>query len=117
MVRAAERSRAAVIGALRDGDFYATSGAEISGIEVDAGGVEVRCGPARAITVRSGPWDGCRVDAGPFAMNWRGRVLERRHDGAITRARFEPPEYWKWGRVEVESVDGARAWSNPFAVG
>ncbi len=117
MVRAAERSRAAVIGALRDGDFYATSGAEISGIEVDAGGVEVRCGPARAITVRSGPWDGCRVDAGPFAMNWRGRVLERRHDGAITRAWFEPPEYWKWGRVEVESVEGARAWSNPFAVG
>jgi len=50
-------------------------------------------------------------------MNWRGRVLDRRHDGAITRARFEPPEYWKWGRVEVVSVEGTQAWSNPFAIG
>ena len=117
MVAAPERSREAVVAALRDGDFYATSGAEILAIEVDAGGVEVRCGPARSVTVRSGPRDGCRVDAGRYAMNWRGRVLDRRHDGAITRARFEPPEYWKWGRVEVVSVEGATAWSNPFAVG
>ena len=117
MVAAPERSREAVVSALREGDFYATSGAAILAIEVDAGGVEVRCGPARSVTVRSGPWDGCRVDAGQYAMNWRGRVLDRRHDGAITRARFEPPEYWKWGRVEVVSVEGATAWSNPFAVG
>ncbi len=117
MVRAAERSREAVVAALRDGDFYATSGATILGIEVDAGGVEVRSAPARSITVRSGPWDGCGVNAAPLAMNWRGRVLERRDDGAITRARFEPPEYWKWGRVEVVSADGSLAWSNPFAVG
>jgi hypothetical protein len=117
MVRARERSREAVVAALREGDFYATSGATILGIEVDAGGVEVEAGPARSITVRSGPWDGCGVNAAPLAMNWRGHVLERRDDGAITRARFEPPEYWKWGRVEVVSVDGAQAWSNPFAVG
>ena len=117
MVAAPERSRDAVLAALRDGDFYATSGAAILGIEVDAGGIEVRCGPATSVTVRSGPWDGCRVDARPLAMNWRGRVLDRRHDGAITRARFEPPEYWKWGRVEVVSVEGATAWSNPFTVG
>ena len=117
MVAAPERSRDAVLAALRDGDFYATSGAALLGIEVDAGGIEVRCGPARSVTVRSGPWDGCRVDARPLAMNWRGRVLDRRHDGAITRARFEPPEYWKWGRVEVVSVEGATAWSNPFTVG
>ena len=117
MVAASERSREAVVAALRDGDFYATSGAVILAIEVDAGGVEVRCGPARSVTLRSGPWDGCRVDADPRAMNWRGRVLDQRHDGAITRARFEPPEYWKWGRVEVASVEGATAWSNLFAVG
>ena len=117
VVAAPERSREAVLAALRDGDFYATSGVAILGIEVAAGGVEVRCDPARSITVRSGPWDGCRVDAGRYAMNWRGRVLDRRHDGAITRARFEPPEYWKWGRVEVVSVEGTQAWSNPFAIG
>ena len=76
-----------------------------------------RAGPARSITVRSGPWDGCGVNAAPLAMNWRGRVLERRDDGAITRARFEPPEYWKWGRVEVVSVDGAQRLVEPLRRG
>jgi hypothetical protein len=79
MAAAPEPTREAVLAVLRDGDLYATSGAVILGIEVDAGGIEVRC-------------------------------------GAITRARFEPPEHWKWGRVEVVSAEGPTAWSNPFAV-
>ncbi len=63
-----------------------------SAIEVDDGGVEVAAGPARSITVRSGPWDGCGVNAAPLAMNWRGRVLERArrrrdHPGPVRAAR------------------------------
>jgi hypothetical protein len=76
----------------------------------------VRCSPARAVAVRSGPWDGCRVNADPKALDWRGSVLARDDQGAVVAARFEPPEYWRWGRVEVEAADGARAWSNPFPV-
>jgi hypothetical protein len=115
-VRVDEPSREAVLAALREGRFYASAGPEILGVEVWDGGVEVRCSPARAVAVRSGPWDGCRVNADPRALDWRGSVLARDDHGAIVAARFEPPEYWRWGRVEVEAADGARAWSNPFPV-
>ena len=55
-----------------------------------------------------------RVNADDATLDWRGAVLERDAAGAITAARFEPLEYWRWGRVEVEGPDGGRAWSNPF---
>jgi hypothetical protein len=117
MVHATERTRPAVLAALRDGAFYSSSGAAIHDVTVVDGNVEVRSSPARAVTLRSGPWDGCRVNADATrTMHWRGRVLERTAAGAIVSARFEPPEFWRWGRVEVEGVDGGRAWSNPFPI-
>jgi hypothetical protein len=111
MVRAAERSREAVLEALRTGCFYASSGPEIRDVQVASDGVEVRCSPARSVTLRSGAWDGCGVNADPLGMNWRGRVIERSDDGAIVAAHFDPPEFHGWGRVEVVAADGGRAWS------
>jgi predicted metal-dependent phosphoesterase TrpH len=117
MVRAPERSRSAILDALRRGSFYGSTGAEIQAIEVhDDGHVDVRTSAARAVTLRSGRWDGCRVNAHPLEMHWRGSVVERAGDGSIVAARFEPPEFEKWGRVEVVGVDGGLAWSNPFPV-
>ena len=111
MIKAPERSRAAVLDALRSGCFYATSGPEIRDVCSDGDGVEVRCSRARSVTLRSGRWDGCRVNASALQMNWRGRVTERAADGSITSARFELPEFHAWGRVEVVAADGGRAWS------
>jgi hypothetical protein len=111
MVKTRERTREAVLEALRSGSLYGSSGPEIHDVRVDAGGVEVRCSPARSVALRSGRWDGCKVNADPLGMNWRGRVTERSADGAITAALFEPPEFHDWGRVEVEAPDGGRAWS------
>ena len=116
MVRAAERSREAVLEALRRGAFYSTTGPEILDVRVHGGEVEVRCSPAQSIFLRSGPWDGCGVSANPQLMHYRARVLERAVDGAITAARFEAPEYWQWGRVEVVAAGGGRAWSNPITL-
>jgi hypothetical protein len=110
MVRAPERSREAVLAALRSGCFYGSSGPEIRDVRVDAGGVDVRCSPATSVKLRSGVWDGCGVNAGRYGMHWRGRVTERSDDGAITAARFELPETHAWGRVEVVAADGGRAW-------
>jgi len=112
MVLAPERSRAAVLEALRDGCFYASSGPEIHDVRVDATGIDVRCSPARSVTLRSGFWDGCKANAGALEMNWRGRVTERAADGSITAARLELPEFHRWGRVEVTAADGGQAWSN-----
>jgi hypothetical protein len=112
MLRARERSRAAVLEALRSGAFYATSGPEIHDVRVTADGVEVRCSPAQSVTLRSGFWDGCKANAGAHEMSWRARVTERSEDGAITAARLDFPEFHRWGRVEVAGRDGTRAWSN-----
>jgi hypothetical protein len=90
-VRVEESSREAVLAALREGRFYASAGPEILGLEVADEGVEVRCSPARSVAVRSGPWDGCRVNADPKALDWRGSVLARDDRGAVVAARFEPP--------------------------
>jgi hypothetical protein len=111
MVKARERSREAVLDALGSGCLYATSGPELRDVRVDDEGVEVRCSPASSVALRSGVWDGCKVNADPRGMNWRGRVKERSEDGSITAARFELPEFHGWGRVEVVAADGGRAWS------
>ena len=117
MVRAPERSREAILAALRSGSFYGSTGAAIETVEVhEDGHVDVRCSPAKAVTLRSGRWDGCRVNAGPLEMNWRGSAVERTAQGALTAVRFDPPEFERWGRVEVLGVDGGLAWSNPFPV-
>jgi len=115
-VRAPERSRAGVLEALRTGCLYGSSGPEIRDVQVAAGHVDVRCSPARSVALRSGPWDGCKVNAGPLEMHYRGQVTERTDDGLITGARFELPEYQSWGRVEVLDATGGRAWGGYLAL-
>jgi hypothetical protein len=114
MVLAAERSQAAVIDALVHGRAYGSCGPEIHAVEVDGDVTEVRCSPARSVRLRSGAWDGGAVNADRFGMPYRGEILERDHHGLITRARFEPLEYWRWARIEVDDAHGNRAWSNAW---
>jgi hypothetical protein len=115
-VQAAERSEAAVLAALRAGRFYASAGPRLLGVEVDDASVVVRSSPVRAIRLRSGPWDGCSVNAEPAAGNWRGVPVEQDADGLLVAARLEHPELHNWARIELEDVDGRRAWGNPFAL-
>jgi len=112
MVRAVARTREAVLDALRAGAFYATTGPELAGIRVVGGAVEVACSPAASVALRSGPWDGGRVNADPAVSSYRGEVLERDPDGLIVRARLDPPEFGHWGRIEIGDPAGGRAWSN-----
>lgn len=115
-VFAAERTPGEILAALRAGRSYGSAGPRLLGVEVDDAAVEVRCSPARAVRLRSGAWDGCGVTADPLACHWRGQVLARDERGLITAARFEHPEEWPWGRVEVEDEAGRRAWGNPFPI-
>jgi len=113
-VRAAERDAAAVLDALRRGRFYGSAGPRLLDIRREDDGVLVQCSPARSVRLRSGPWDGCAVNADTSAGDWRGRLVERDADGLVTAARLERPELWAWGRVEVEDAAGRCAWSGPF---
>ncbi len=116
MVRAAERSAAAVVDAVRGGRSYASTGPAIHTLERVAGGLEVACSPALAVGLVSGPWDGGRVSADPARAAHRARVLERDADGLIVRAHLDEPEFCVWGRVEIEAADGGRAWTGPLAL-
>ena len=116
MVRAQSRDQAAVLEALNAGRFYGSSGAALHDVRVGPDAIEVECSPAVAVTLRSGPWDGGRVNADPRRMNWRGQALSRSPQGLITAVRFRLPERWPWARVDVAAADGGRAWTNPAPV-
>ncbi|MGN6379568.1 MAG: CehA/McbA family metallohydrolase [Gaiellales bacterium] len=113
-VHAAERSPDAVLDALRRGAAYGSVGPRLEAVEVGDETVEVRSSPAASIRLRSGPWDGCAVNADPAHGGYRGREIARDANGLITAARFDYPEYWRWARVEIEDERGRRAWGNPF---
>ena len=119
MVRAADRSREAVVAALRDGHVYASNGPAILDVERDGDVVEVAVTPARDVWLHGSWEDGIGVSAGPRGRLEQGRILERDDAGLLTRVRFEPQDdTWptkrstRWWRVVVESADGRRAWSN-----
>ena len=115
-VLAEARSGPAVVDALRAGRFYGSAGPRLLDVVVEPDSVVVRCSPVRAVRLRSGPWDGCSVNADPARAGWRGKVLGRDDDGLVNAARFEYPEFWRWARVEVEDEHGRRAWTNPFSL-
>ena len=112
MVRAAERSEAAVLEALREGHTYASSGPEFRGIELDGGAIEVRCSPVRALVMGSAYEQGMSVRADARGRMEGARVLERDDAGFIVRARFEPPGDLAYRRLILEDERGRRAWSN-----
>ncbi|MCW2963027.1 MAG: hypothetical protein JWO17_279 [Actinomycetia bacterium] len=116
-VRAKEKTREAVLEALRDGLFYGSTGPEIRDIEVSDGDVVVRCSPAEAVTLYSGRWRGARANAGRLGYPNHSEILERNNDGLITAARLFRPYDAPYGRVEVLDKNGDKAWSNPLWIG
>jgi hypothetical protein len=114
-VRAAERSREGVLAALRAGDFYGSTGPEIRGVEVSDDEVVVRCSPAASVTLYCGRTRGARANAGRLGYPNLSRVLERTDAGAITAVSLQRPwDGGRYGRVEVRSPDGTKAWTNPL---
>ena len=47
-----------MLGALRTGTFYSSTGPAIHDVAVDDGGVVVRCSPASSVTLLLGPDEG-----------------------------------------------------------
>ena len=113
LVRAGERSAPAIFDALREGRFYSSHGPEITDVEVN-GSVTVTMSPCASAALIAGPHDGSRVNAGRLGRRYHGEILEQTTEGAITRARLEPPRAGGWARVEVTDGTGRRAWTNPI---
>ena len=114
-VRAAERTQAAVLEALRAGLFYGSTGPEIRGVEVGEEEVVVRCSPAAQVTLYCGRASGARANAHRLGYPHHARVLERDDAGMITAVVLRRPwDGGRYGRVEVKAPDGTTAWTNPL---
>jgi hypothetical protein len=114
-VRAAEKTREAVLDALRTGAFYGSTGPEIRGVELGEHEVLVECSPALAVTLYCGRTRGARANAGRLGYPNNARVLARNDDGLITHVALARPwDGGAYGRVEVKAADGTKAWTNPL---
>ena len=103
MLKAADRSRAAIYQALRAGHFYATNGPTIESVQFEGDTVLVECSPAvECFAVCPMPGRGW--------TNWRGDA-----DGEV-HSTFELA--MKPGndpmRICIVDQHGRRAWTNPW---
>jgi hypothetical protein len=119
MVRAADRTRDAVVAAVRAGRVYASNGPTILDVERDGDAVEVRVSPSRDVWLHGAWEDGIGASAGDRVRLDQCRILERDDAGLLTRVRFEPGgDEWaakrdrRWWRLVIEDAAGRRAWSN-----
>ena len=113
-VRVRERSQRAVLDALATGCFYGSTGPLVYEVVADDGAVDVRCSPARSVTLLTGKTTGAAVNAGRLGYRYAAEVLEQSSDGGITRARLGVAATATYGRLEVVDLQGRKAWTNPL---
>jgi len=114
MVHAEERSREAVLDALRSGNFYGSTGPSIHRVDVDDAAVTVECSPAQSVTLVSSRARGARANAGRLGYPKDSEILALDDRGLITAVTLERPYEVPYGRIEVADADGRRAWTNPL---
>jgi len=102
-VKAQEGSAEAIVAALREGCFYASSGPVIMDFRMGEGRAWARCSPAQAINF---------VCAGS-----RGGFCEATAGGLVTEGSFALAGNEKYVRVQVVDERGRAAWTNPLPVG
>jgi hypothetical protein len=98
-VKAPELSQEAILDALEQGRFYASSGPQIYGVSLDGDRVHVRCSPAVAVDF---------VGNGPYS-----RRITAPHGGTLTEASHSLHARQSYVRVAVLGAEGGQAWSNP----
>ncbi len=114
MVRARERSREAVLEALRGGLTYASNGPILHGVRRNGDQVEVGCSPCRSIVLHSRYQEGWAVRADHRGRQEGARIVERDDRGLLTRAVFRPDvKGLPFVRVVATDVEGRSAWTNP----
>lgn len=114
MVRAVDRTREAVIEALRNGNSYFSTGPTIRDLRQDGDTLEIATSPALSIVLRSSLERGWGVRADHFGrQDESARILERADDGSVVRASFRPDGDVPYTRFQVVNAQGRSAWTNP----
>ena len=99
MVKTTENTPQALVGALKAGAFYSSTGPEINDIRTSKDGVEVDCSSAVTIIVQG-----------------QGTSMATLHGDTMTTGQLslERLENSPWIRITVIDRAGKRAWSNPI---
>ncbi len=101
MVKAAARTRQAIMAALRAGSFYSSMGPRIDAVEISGTTFAVRTSPAAAVVFRG--------------SQFYGSVVRGTPETPVTHASYTAdPQRTRHIRIQVEDQHGCRAWSNPF---
>jgi hypothetical protein len=123
MVHAREKSRPAVLDALRDGRFYATTGPRITALESDGHHLTIRTTPARSIAFLAQPPMGTQLNAGRLQPSHYarrlpttdGQTVEGQIDGdLLTGATVAWLPGIRYLRIVVTDELGRMAWTNPL---
>jgi hypothetical protein len=102
MVTASDRTRGAILQAIRHGRFYSTGGPAFHEIAFDGERVSIRTSPVRFARL-----------VGP--AHWGDRVGA--FDGSlVSEASFTVRPDWSYAYLEIEDECGRRAWTNPLFV-
>jgi hypothetical protein len=119
MVRTRELTREAVVRALREGLFYASTGPQIYHVSLADDRVGVECSAARTINLVCNPTLGSKVTAGREGASKNGRQrrgpqgCEAPANGQLlTGAAFRLTGQETYGRVQVTDEYGHVAWTN-----
>jgi hypothetical protein len=113
-LRVAERSRDAVLAALRDGALYASSGPAVHDVRREGDTVAVACSPCRSVTLVASKTTGAAVHAGRLGYRYKGDVVAQSDDGLVVAATLTIPPGASYARVEVTDTAGRSAWTGPF---
>ncbi|MBU4002926.1 MAG: hypothetical protein KKB94_11470, partial [Proteobacteria bacterium] len=90
-----------LLGAIRRGNFYSTTGPEFKSIRMEEG---------NRIIIETSPVIFARLTGTPGKFKYKGSS-----DGTvITETSFRLPDDWAFARLEIEDENGKIAWSNPL---
>ena len=97
MVAADNLSEISILNALKNGQYYSTTGIEIFDFEMNNSKVNIQCSPSNQV---------CIVGQGAKSMSQNGKN--------ITNAEFDLTDYpSEWFRVSIADDSGNFAWTNP----
>lgn len=123
MVYARERTRDAVVEAIKTGRYYSTTGPRITDLNFTDGVLTVGCTPAKSVTALANPPYGARITAGHHELTFRaarlrtpdGQAMEGIINGdLLSGAIFRSHPNVRYVRIVIEDDQGRRAWTNPI---